>query len=270
MLRPIVCLLLAVPLFPQTATTVPTSSLSLEQQEEFLKNAKVVSVRGAKKGITGTVRVTLTDGVITHDASVQKIDEQKTRFEGQRGVELNFRDTYKFNIAGYRVGRLLGLGQMIPPSVERKFSGDSAAWTWWVDDVLMDEGDRLKKKLNAPDKDNWARQYQIMMVFDQLIANTDRNVQNTLYDKNWRLWMIDHSRAFRIYTQVLNKKSLDRCDAQLLANLKLLTEERLRAETVPWLRDPEIKGLLARRNQIVSFFEGGGPAKLYEFLSRPR
>jgi hypothetical protein len=105
-----------------------------------------------------------------------------------------------------------------------------------------------------------------MRIFDQLIANTDRNVGNILYDNTWKLWMIDHTRAFRLHTQVLDKKLLDRCDAKLLDQLKLLPEAKLRAEVGEWLRDREIKGLLARRNQIVTHFEKGNPAKLYDFL----
>jgi hypothetical protein len=268
MMRVFALLALAGPLLPQPATA-PPQPLTLEQKEEFLKTAKIVSVRGAKKGVTGTVRVTLTDGVITHDASVQRIDEEKAKFEGVHGTEMNFRDTYKFNIAGYKVGRLIGLGHMIPPSVERKYEGTSAAWTWWVEDVMMDEGERLNKKLDAPDKDNWGRQFYLMRVFDQLIANTDRNVQNILYDKNWHLWMIDHSRAFRIHTKLLQTKGMDRCDAQLLYNLKMLSEETLRAEAGEWLRNREIEGILARRNIIVKSFEKGNPSKLYEFLSKP-
>jgi hypothetical protein len=268
MMRVFALLAFAAPLLPQPATA-PPQPLTLEQKEEFLKTAKIVSVRGAKKGVTGTVRVTLTDGVITHDASVQRIDEEKAKFEGVHGTEMNFRDTYKFNIAGYKVGRLIGLGHMIPPSVERKYEGTSAAWTWWVEDVMMDEGERLKKKLDAPDKDNWGRQFYLMRVFDQLIANTDRNVQNILYDKNWHLWMIDHSRAFRIHTKLLQTKGMDRCDAQLLYNLKMLSEETLRAEAGEWLRNREIEGILARRNIIVKSFEKGNPSKLYEFLSKP-
>ena len=56
----------------------------------------------------------------------------------------------------------------------------------------MDEGERLKRKAEDPDKDHWSRQYVIMQVFDQLIANTDRNQTNILYDRDWKLWMIDH------------------------------------------------------------------------------
>ena len=62
----------------------------------------------------------------------------------------------------------------------------------WIENVAMDEVERLKRKAEDPDKDRWSRQYVIMQVFDQLIANTDRNQTNILYDRDWKLWMIDH------------------------------------------------------------------------------
>lgn len=249
---------------PQTAPD--PALLSLEQKEEFLINAKLIQTHAAKKGITGTVRATLSDGKITHDAHIQTIDEQKARFEGMSGTEMNFRDTYKFNIAAYRLARLLGLETMVPPSVERSYQGKSGTWTWWVDDVLGDEGDRLKKRINPPNMDQWARQTHIKRVFDQLIYDMDPNVGNTLYDKNWRLWMIDRTRAFRMYTTLQNEKLLERCDRQLLARLKQLDENAVRTELSQWLRPLEIKGLMARRDRIVAFFEKRGPASLYDWL----
>jgi hypothetical protein len=265
MLRVLMLLVVLAPAgLPQSSTGPAT--LSLEQKEEFLKNAKEMQSRDAKKGITNTKRATLSDGSLTHDASIQTIDDRQASFQTAMGTELNFRDTYKFNIAAYRLGRLLGLGDMIPPSVARSREGKSAAWTWWIDDVLMDEGQRLKQKLAAPDKDQWARQYQIMRVFDQLIYNTDRNLGNILYDKNWRLWMIDHTRAFRQYTTLHDPKLLERCDRQLLANLKRLDEKTVTEAIGPWTEPPEIRGLLARRDKIVAFFVNRGEAALYDFL----
>jgi hypothetical protein len=256
---------LAVPAFlAQSATQAPP--LTLEQKEEFLVKATVKVTHPAKKGITGTVRATLSDGTITHDASIQRIDEEKTKFEGSRGTELNFRDTYKFNIAAYRLGKLLGLASRIPPSVERSFEGVKAAWTWWVEDIQGDEVDRMKKKMSAPDKDAWSSQFQIMQVFDQLIFNTDGNATNILYDKDWRLWMIDHTRAFRMSTSLMTPKSLTKCDRSLLAKIKELQEETVKKELGPWLKPMEIKGLLARRDKIVAFFEKGGDARLYDYL----
>ncbi len=248
------------------AQSAPPGALTLEQKEQFLLTAKVVRVHEAPKGVTHTKRATLTDGVITHDASIQSIDERQLRFETALGVEMNFRDTYKFNIAAYRLAKLLGLGSMVPPSVDRRILGDHAAVTWWIEDVQMDESQRVGKKIDAPDKDRWARQYHIMRVFDELIYNTDRNMTNILYDKDWSLWMIDHTRAFRRYRTLMDPKLLERCDRQLLANLRKLDPEAVAAELKGYVEPDEIKGLFARRDRIVAFFEQLGPASLYDFL----
>ena len=37
----------------------------------------------------------------------------------------------------------------------------------------------------------------MMYLFDELISNIDRNQGNIVYTKDWRLWLIDHTRAFR-------------------------------------------------------------------------
>jgi hypothetical protein len=247
-------------------TAAGTLTLTLEQKEEFLRTAKVVRTREASKGVTRTLRATLSDGNITHEASIQSIDEKKTEFVTPQGREMNFRDTYKFNIAAYRLGRLLGLEGMIPPSVERSYAGNVAAFTWWVDDVIWDEENRLKKKIAPPDKDSYARQEHIRRVFHQLIYNQDANQGNILYDKSWRLWLIDHGRAFRLYTTLQDPKALQRCDRQLLAKMKQLNENTLKAELGEWLLSTEIKGLLARRDRIVAIFEKLGPASLYDWL----
>ena len=62
-------------------------------------------------------------------------------------------------------------------------------------------------------------------VFDQLIYNTDRNLGNLVIDKQWRMWMIDHTRAFRIATSLKNDKDLVMCDRKLLASLRKLDED---------------------------------------------
>lgn len=261
------CVFLA-PLYAQTAAAPAPAAPTLEQKELFLKSAPVVKTSGAKKGVTQTLRATLSDGALTHDASIQRIDEELARFETATNVELNFRDTYKFNIAAYRLGRMLGLATMIPPSVERKYSGGSGAFTWWVEDVAMDEATRQQKKISPPDKETFNRQYVIMQVFDNLIYNTDRNQTNILFDKDWKLWMIDHTRAFRTKTDMLNAKSLKQCDRLLLTNMKALTYEKLKPELSPYLRDTEIKAILARRDKIVAFFDEKGDSALYDYLPK--
>src|SRR5882672_104583 len=88
-----------------TASDEPT--LSKEQIKQFLLTAKVVKSERAKKGITETWRLTLTDGTLTHDASFQPIEEHKPVMQLARGTELGFVDSYKYNIAAYELAELL-------------------------------------------------------------------------------------------------------------------------------------------------------------------
>ena len=74
-----------------TASDEPT--LTKEQIKQFLLTAKVVKSQQSKKGITNTLRLTLTDGTVPHDASFQSIDEHKARMETLRGIELAFVDS---------------------------------------------------------------------------------------------------------------------------------------------------------------------------------
>jgi hypothetical protein len=245
--------------------------LSVEQMEEFLKGAKVVDIKGLSTGVTNSSKASLSDGVIVHNAHVQSIDEQKAVFQGDRGSELNFRDTWKYNVAGYRLARLLGIEDMIPPSVERSISGKTSSVTWWIDNSMM-ETDRQKKHIPIPDKDQWNREMHVVRVFDQLIYNTDRNLQNLMIDPEFHLWMIDHTRAFRLYPQLKDKKDLQMCDRTLLTKLRVLKAEELQA-IKPYLTEPEIKGVLARRDKIVQIFdqlirEKGESAVLFDRPSR--
>ena len=259
-------LALATPLF-----SADTPKLTDEQMEKFLQNAKIVSTKAVNAGITGTHRATLSDGTLEHDASVQCIDEAKLKFEGTQGTEMNFKDTWKFNVAGYRLAAILGVGDMIPMSVERKVNGSSCAVTWWIDNAMM-ESDRLKKKLQAPDQDRWNREMYVVRVFDQLIYNTDSNLTNLLIDPEWRIWAIDHTRAVRLYNNVKEKKDLVRCDRMLLERLRTLSAETLKP-LKPYVNDLEIKGMLHRRDEIVKFFDDevkkkGEEAILYDRPAR--
>jgi hypothetical protein len=243
--------------------------LTREQKEEFLRSAEVIRTKRASKGITGVVRATLRsqDGAVTHDAAIQCIDESKAQFQTDRGTELNFRDSYKFNLAAYRLSILLG-EDMVPPHVERRYSGSECSFAWWVDDVLMDEQDRLKKKVKPPDQNEFNAQYAMCQVFDQLIYNVDRNQQNFLITKDWKLWMIDHSRAFRLHHTLENPKALKMCERGFFGRLKGLDRPTLEREMGRYLKPMEIEGLLKRRDRLVTFFEKQGPAALYTYKAR--
>jgi hypothetical protein len=246
------------------AVAVPTAPrLSDAEIEQFLLKGVVKKTRGAGKGITGSLRATMTDGTLTHDAHIQLIDESKREFRSQQGTEFNFRDSWIFNVAAYKIDRLLGLG-MVPVSVERRWKSASGAYSWWLDDVLMDEAERLKKKVSAPDLVRWNQQMQLVRLFDQLIANIDRNLGNLVITNDWTIWAIDHTRAFRTQPQLKTPANVARCDRQVFARLKQLDKTSIKEAVGDHLSNYEIEALLKRRDVIVKMIEQRGEAGLFD------
>jgi hypothetical protein len=229
--------------------------LSEEQMREFLLKANVVKYRQVGKGVTGISRLTLNDGQITHDAAFQSIDEEKPKMQlSGGGSELNFRDSYKFNIAAFELAKMLGLGDMMPVTVERKWRGDVGALSWWLPSKF-DEEQREKENLKPPQYLAWTRQLNKMYVFAALVYDTDRNKGNVLYSEDWHVWMIDFTRAFRLHPDLQYLKILDQCDRQLWEKLRSLTAEEVTEKNKTWLKKDEIKALMARRDKLVAHFE---------------
>jgi hypothetical protein len=261
--RSVALVLLALTLSIVSAATQEAVSLTPEQQEKFLKTAKVTRVRSAGKGVTGTSRATLTDGEVTHDAQIQTVDVSMTEFRSNRGTELNFKDSWRYNVAAYRLNQILQLGK-IPVSVERNYNGKVGAFTWWVDDVLMDEGERLKTKAQSPDALAWNQQMWHVRLFDQLIANVDRNLGNLLIDKTWEVWMIDHTRAFRLASNVKTPGNLTKIERSALERLKAFDMPALNAAVGDYLTSFEKRSMMQRRDEIIALFEKGGPSMVYD------
>jgi hypothetical protein len=245
------------------AAPAAATSLSDADIERFLSTARVIRTRGTSKGVTGSLRATLTDGPLTHDAQIQTIDQSKREFHGKHGTEFNFRDSWAFNVAAYKLDRMLGL-HLIPVSVQRNWRTQQAAYTWWIDDVEMDEADRQKNRIAPGKPELWNEQMQLVRVFDQLIYNTDRNLGNLLIAKDWRVWAIDHTRAFRQVNTLRSPENLTRCDRQLLERMKQLDRASLKRELGRYLGDWDIDAMLARRDLIVAHFEQRGPGALFD------
>jgi hypothetical protein len=238
-----------------TATSVSQPVLAPEEMQRFLLHAEIVATQKTKKGVTGARRITLSDGRVQHDAQLQDVDITLPIFDvGPKYSEVNFKDTYRYNIAGYRLSRLLGLDN-IPMSVERKVAGKPAAITWWLDDVMLDEGARQKKHTVGPDPSRTASQIHIMRVFDELIQNRDRNSGNLLWTADWKMWMIDHTRAFRLGKDLLKPQSLERIDGAFLGKMRGLTASGLTDAMDKSLTKEEIEAILARRDAIVKLFD---------------
>lgn len=267
----VVALLVVLVAYPGGAFSQPARqdgpSLTCQAIEEFLRTAKIGKKRVTPVGVTQPLRATLDDGKMEHDASIQVVDVEEGGVQTGRGVEANFRDTWKFNVAAYELAKMLGLN-MVPPYVERKIDGQPGSLSWWITDAIM-ERDREAKKLVPADVEPFMKQGFAAIVFHELIRDTDANKSNILITPDWQLWMIDFTRAFREDKTLLYPKTLKMSDRKLLANMRGLTEATVKQKLGRWLGRAEVTGLLARRDLIVAFFdkeiaEKGEAAVLYD------
>jgi hypothetical protein len=241
---------------PPVALPQEAPALTREQMEVFLLKAPIVREKTTSKGVTQPVRATLSDGVLTHDAQFQTVDQAKAVFEAGKASEVNFKDTYRYNIAGYRLAQLLGLDN-VPMSVGRRYKNKDAAVTWWIDDVMFDEGGRLalKEKAYGPDPVRTQKQIHVMYVWDELIQNRDRNQGNVLWTKDWTLWLIDHTRAFRTGNDLLKPDRLVRVERSLYDRMKQLTSPSVSESMKGILSRLEIEAILKRRDALVKHFD---------------
>jgi hypothetical protein len=124
-----------------------------------------------------------------------------------------------------------------------------------LDDIAMMELDRHKKKLKVPDPDDWNDQMYQVRVFNQLVYNMDPNLGNVLITHDWKVRLVDFTRAFRWQTDLKDSKDLVKIDRRVYNGLRDLTDEKLAAAMGTLLTKPERQGVLARRDRILEFFD---------------
>lgn len=215
------------------------------EREAFLRTAEARSAQPVRGGATGTMRLKLTDGKMTAGAHVQTIDIRGSVARDILHLESAFTDSYRYNIAAYLLDRLLGLN-MTPVTVEREFRGKPASYTWWIEGAQT-EAQRFLGRKKPPDPQAYEAQMRRVRFFDYLIANTDRNRSNLLIDRQWKIWTIDHSRAFRTRANEPFPKGVDPCSAEFRSPLQSLDPDAVRTALERWLEPAQLDALLQRR-----------------------
>ncbi|MGE5237038.1 MAG: metallophosphoesterase [Acidobacteriota bacterium] len=227
--------------------------------ERFLATAKVVEEQTIPVGVTKPLKVVLEeDGVRAH-AAFKHLDETSRYVEvkvlGRKRLFPSLHDYYLFDCAAYRLDRLFGLGRF-PPAVPRTIGGRKGILEIWLEDTIM-ERKRVDRGLEPPDADDFAKQRQIMFVFDNIVGNTDTNNNgNSLIDRYWHVWFIDCSRCFVMVAKPLTLETVTRCDRKLWQRLHEVTDEQIRSAMEPFLNRSEIDGVIKRRAAVVRHIAG--------------
>lgn len=232
----------------------PAQVIQGQALEDFLKTAPVTASKDLGQGVTISKRVTLEQGGQKEDAVFKIIDEKPlvgaTRL-ADGTIDAEFQDSWKTEIAAYELDKMIGLG-MVPATVERRHLGKSGSFQLWVTS-MMNEQARQRGNVKPADPGAWNDQMHKLFVFDNLIYNVDRNLGNILMTTDWRMFAIDHSRAFRPYGKLKDPKLMVRFSRSLMTGLASLNEPMLKSRLGAYLTSFQIQGLLKRRDLIADY-----------------
>jgi hypothetical protein len=220
---------------PPAATSCSKVWIGREAEfEEFLRTAPIERIEDVGTGVTRPKRVEFAPGGLARRAAWKPL---------KPGIHQGYWDSYKAELAAYELDKLLGMG-MVPPAVERRVEGELGAMVLWVEDVSPW---RIDKPIVGPDQAAWNRQVVSMKMFDGLIANVDRNQGNLIYDREYHLILIDHSRAFTPKKDLVAQPT--RYYKTLWDSMAALTAATL-APLEPIIGKKEVAAILTRRDRM--------------------
>jgi hypothetical protein len=245
--------------FPVRGQFTPQEIAQRGQWEEFLKTAEIAKYEPIGEGVTAPWKLYLKNGDVEKKAAWKNIDQD---------LGGGARDSWKYEIAAYRMDKLIGLN-MVPPAVEREFREKTGDLSLWADNKysllkIMDEGIKIPESAQKHFDD----MKYVYRLWCCLIANDDPTQQNILYTEDWRMILIDHSRAFRSnkeYTERLvfgingiKKTQADgkpflirRVPRVLFDKIKALDFASIKQAVGPYLTDKEIESIIARKKLIL-------------------
>jgi hypothetical protein len=239
------------------AQFLPEDLAEWAKWEEYLATAKVTGGQqfSTSEAVTNPWKLTLEKDGVQHFGLWKNVT----------GRPKGYIDNWKYEVAAYRMDKLLGLN-MVAPTVERDYNGPGSLQLW------VDSWMTLKKKVDDKIKmpsykiGYWNRALYLQRFFDNLIANEDRHQNNYLITTDWRMYLIDHSRSFRtsskftkelLYTAKRREGPMEMQELPrtLVDKLKGLTFEAIKQAVADYLTDEEIKAVLARRDLMVKEIE---------------
>ena len=119
--------------------------------EELLKTGKITGMKSLPEGVTLPKKATLEINGEKLFGVWKTIDEGPVPTKQlDSGVELQFQDSWRTEIAAYELDKLIGFG-MVPATVPRTFDGKQGSMQFFVDSV-MTETQRYEKKIQPPNQ----------------------------------------------------------------------------------------------------------------------
>jgi len=204
--------------------------------EAYLRTAPIVRTERTDRGVTRPVRAYFAPGGPIGSMTWKALPP---------GMSGGFFESYKSEIAAYEIDKMLDLG-MVPPKVERRIDGDLGVAVMWVDGVKSFAALGGAPKPPPQKVAIWNREIMRAKMFHNLIGDIDPNLGNWLIDPEWRVTLIDQSRALTTTTQLVHE--MRQIDQPLWTRMRALTLDGLTRDLSQWLGPREIRAILERRD----------------------
>jgi hypothetical protein len=219
--------------------------------EDYLMTAKIVGQEQieSRLAVTHPWKLTLEKDGVTRNALWKNP-------EGRQ--QTGYPEGWKWEIAAYRMDKLLGLN-MVPPTVEKRFQENRGSCQLWIEDIItLRQKEEQKIKVPPYKIGYWNRATYLQRAFDNLIANEDRTLNQILITKDWRMILIDHSRTFRtrkdlIFTEKHKEgpKLMSELPRAFVEKIKALNFQMIKDAVGEYLTDNEINAVLTRKELVL-------------------
>jgi len=224
--------------------------------EELLKTAEIIRYEDIGEGVTKPYHLFLSKAGRDIEGC----------WKNPKGIQSGHLEGWQYEIAAYEMDKLLDL-RMVPPTVERVFSGKKGSLQFWLQGGMSDLN-RQEQNINIPKEhlNRWIERKYLTRAFDCLIANEDRTQQNIRYTDDWRTILIDHSRSFRSSLKFTKKlmygrngirgvKLIRKLPREFAAKIRDLDFDKIKNAVGPLLKDKEIKAILKRKELLLKDME---------------
>lgn len=222
------------------------------EYEEFLRTAEIEKTERMDVGVLGIRRAYFKPGGLVRRAALRSIRPGK--YDG-------YFESYRSEIAAYKLDRLLEL-DMVPPTVERRYNGETVSLQLWGEDLkMLKEVNEKKLRPTTPaEVGQYTFQLRRQKLFHNLTGNLDPNQGNIMFDPVWNVVLADFSRAFtntrKLVFEIGNPAGATAIDRPFIDRIKALDRETLRRELGDFVEGGgAVDAILLRRDDIVRGFE---------------
>jgi hypothetical protein len=241
-------------------TCIDLGGMSCERDlEDFLRTAEVIDVQDIGDGITNPKRVTLRKDGRECRAIFKTVDITSYETHYTSRLESVFTDKYHYEVAAYRLDRMLGIG-LVPVTVVREINGETGSLQHWIENSIKMQ-DAVDRGISVRDMDLLMQRLMLMYVLDAMIFNIDRNFTNILVrPAHDHFFLIDHSRSFRTYKKLpdLKEERPIPVPETVAEGLQQIDVRVLEQELDGLLSKKQIRAIDKRRQLLIAELSGRG------------